>query len=374
MIRVGICCLAGWLALAGLVVYGEGEAVPGAAAGYGRRLGVVLADNLNVRARPGLAFEVVAKLGRGDEVVVVDEQGEWLAIAPPPGTAAWCSTEFLDANGRVVGHNVRVRSGPGIVFSSYDVLPEQSQVRRIGRAVREWQQIEAPATSRVWINREYVQVEPPPVAPQDAPPATVADVAAPPQAAAPGGDQLSPTAVAGERVVPKLVVETVARIDSGELSVDQALRQAVAADDGLAVADQAAAGEGVGEAAAVGKPEAGSLVSLPALPLVGEASVPAVVMIDETFIRGAQDGSPVGLPKFRQGVLVSLQSKATAFASHVLVDRQGDQAHLVCYLVADLLELEEWANHSVKVYGQEISYPGWRVPVLRVTGIQLAPK
>lgn len=55
----------------------------------GGKEGTVGKDRVNVRARPSLKADVLGQLAAGARVKLVDEDGEWLGIGPPPHARAW---------------------------------------------------------------------------------------------------------------------------------------------------------------------------------------------------------------------------------------------------------------------------------------------
>lgn len=49
----------------------------------------VIKDRVNVRARPSLTSDVLGQMDKGTRLTVVDADGDWLGIAPPPQAMAW---------------------------------------------------------------------------------------------------------------------------------------------------------------------------------------------------------------------------------------------------------------------------------------------
>jgi len=91
---------------------------------------VVNADNVNVRGQPSIYSEVVARLTRGDRVVVLEDitrdnakpgsPPEWSKIALPEGTFVWVHSSYIDPVSKAVKPaRLNVRSGPG---ENYSVL------------------------------------------------------------------------------------------------------------------------------------------------------------------------------------------------------------------------------------------------------------
>ena len=57
--------------------------------------GIVNADKVRVRARPDLKGELVNRLDQETVVTVKGREGNWLRIAPPPGTTAWVHAQYV---------------------------------------------------------------------------------------------------------------------------------------------------------------------------------------------------------------------------------------------------------------------------------------
>jgi uncharacterized protein YgiM (DUF1202 family) len=63
----------------------------------GRRIpGRVDASRLNVRALPGTRYSVMAQVSRGDRVVVIDRDGEWLGIEISGLASGWVHSQHVE--------------------------------------------------------------------------------------------------------------------------------------------------------------------------------------------------------------------------------------------------------------------------------------
>lgn len=355
----------------------------------------VVVDRLNIRARPGTSYEVVAKVNRDQILAVVNKKGDWLEVLPPAGTAAWCAAKFIAETGTVTGHNVRVRSGPGIVFSAYATLPEGTSVTPVGTPVGEWQQIKVPGNATVWVHGNYV---------------------APVQT-------LKPQSAAGETSHPA----SSSPEETGEISLqkDQTTRNLTAIKDGASRPEKHSDSKQTGHDIISSKnendaekdrendaekapPAATEGARLPPLidsqdaisddtvspsntlpppltekqaeepsatgaPVESEktgAVQPAIE--DDSATDEGQRNKRVVQPKIiREGTLISLKSKATAFVTHALIRRQCDKSYLVCYLISTSIDLNEWENRGVRIYGQPLDYAGWETEALQAVGVQL---
>lgn len=132
-------------------------AAPSSVSGDTLVTGTVLANRLNVRARPGTRFEVVAELLRDESITVVKRTEEWLGIVVPRSAVAWVPSKVLDAAGKCIEESP-VFSGPGAVYSPYATIEagDRCQVRAVKDAM--WTRIAPPATAVAWVSARYVEL------------------------------------------------------------------------------------------------------------------------------------------------------------------------------------------------------------------------
>jgi SH3-like domain-containing protein len=65
--------------------------------------GVILKDRVNVRSRPAPEATVVGQCARGDVVRILDAEGDWVALAAPPGVALYVRRDLVRPIGRLSG-------------------------------------------------------------------------------------------------------------------------------------------------------------------------------------------------------------------------------------------------------------------------------
>ncbi|MBT7161530.1 MAG: SH3 domain-containing protein, partial [Victivallales bacterium] len=123
------------------------------------RIGIVTSGALNVRAKPARHFERVGKFRRGDAVKVVRETDEWLEVVVPTDAKAWVAKQHLDARGVVIATSLQVRSGPGIVFTTYAKVAKGTTLKLVGPPLDEWQRILPPEGATGWVSRAYVRLQ-----------------------------------------------------------------------------------------------------------------------------------------------------------------------------------------------------------------------
>jgi SH3-like domain-containing protein len=161
----------------------------------------VKADRVNLRARPGLNYEVVLQVNFGDVLTVAELEGEeWIGVAPPRNAHAWVHRDFVK-DGKVAPARLNARSGPGINYSVMGRLGRGADIVPV-EEFGDWIKIVAPENARLWVHRDYLESAAPPVAP--ATPATGPDAGwvtlpagTPATAAAPQVVSITPAASGG---------------------------------------------------------------------------------------------------------------------------------------------------------------------------------
>ena len=140
-------------------------------------------NSVNVRGKPDLNSEVVARLKRGDHVNVLDllkvkakedEPAEWAKISLPTNALAWVNASFVNADKTVKPAKLNVRSGPGENYSVVARIPKGTALKEI-ETKGEWMKIEPPADSYGYIAAHLLSPEPA----VPAPPIVVASVEPP---------------------------------------------------------------------------------------------------------------------------------------------------------------------------------------------------
>ena len=119
----------------------------------------ITADNVNLRAKALLTSEVVAQ-ARYDERLSAYEIGEeWVEVAAPAAADLWVTKSFVQMPANTIGANrVNVRAGPGINYNVVCTLALGDVVEPRGEEVAEWLKIAPPASARLWVSREYVEI------------------------------------------------------------------------------------------------------------------------------------------------------------------------------------------------------------------------
>ena len=116
----------------------------------------VTGSRVNLRARPGLTYEVVGQADVGDVLLAKTFQTEWVEVIPPPGTRGYVYAPMVEEN-LVAVAELNVRCGPGVHFSPMGVMRRNMVVEERGRHGEDWLEIDATADCSLWVSAEYVE-------------------------------------------------------------------------------------------------------------------------------------------------------------------------------------------------------------------------
>ena len=116
----------------------------------------VTGSRVNLRAKPGLNFEVVGQSERDAILLAKTFQTEWVEVIPPSGTKAYVYSAMVRDN-LVAVDELNVRSGPGINYSPIGRLKRNMLVVVTGSFGDEWLEIDAPADCSLWVSADYVE-------------------------------------------------------------------------------------------------------------------------------------------------------------------------------------------------------------------------
>ena len=121
----------------------------------------VTADNVNLRAKALLTAEVVAQAAYDERLTAYEIGEEWVEVAAPEQVSLWVTKSYVQQPANTIGANrVNVRAGPGINYNVVCTLELGEKVEPRGEEVAEWLKIAPPAAARLWISRDYVEILP----------------------------------------------------------------------------------------------------------------------------------------------------------------------------------------------------------------------
>lgn len=119
----------------------------------------VLANNVNLRAKPQLAAEVVAQAAYDDRLDAREIGEEWVEVAAPASVSFWVMKQFVQTPQNTIGaQRVNLRAGPGIAYNIVDTLSLGDPVKPLGEEMQDWMKVAPPASAHVWIHRDYVEI------------------------------------------------------------------------------------------------------------------------------------------------------------------------------------------------------------------------
>lgn len=105
--------------------------------------GVVNADKLNVRVKPGLGRSVVAMLPQGSSVDARRLCGEWVEIAAPKSAAVWVAASYV--SGGSLKKGALLRAGPGVAYEVFGAASSVERVDVVDSSQEGWLRIAPPS-------------------------------------------------------------------------------------------------------------------------------------------------------------------------------------------------------------------------------------
>ena len=119
--------------------------------------GVVKAQALNVRVKPGPHFSAVSKLKRGDDVAVLRQVKDWYEIVLPADASVWVAASQLK-DGKTLSES-KLRAGAGVAYESYaNTIPAGIEVNILDKSKPDWIKISAPSTLTGWVSKALINV------------------------------------------------------------------------------------------------------------------------------------------------------------------------------------------------------------------------
>ncbi len=121
----------------------------------------VISDNaVNVRSGPGLNFETIAKMNKGDLVLVEALEQDWIKIALPRDSNAFVHAEFIGPlNAKfayITKNHVNVRAGKGTEFNTLGQLNRQDKVELILRD-GDWFKVFTNKNCCAWVHKDFIE-------------------------------------------------------------------------------------------------------------------------------------------------------------------------------------------------------------------------
>ena len=121
-------------------------------------VGSATSDNVYIRSGPNKNFEVLHKLEKGEEVVVLEKQYDWYNVLLPKGARCFIAKEFITIARKesfINATRVNLRSRPttdSSVIGQVDIYDEVVIID----SQDDWYKIIPPRTSRGWVHANFI--------------------------------------------------------------------------------------------------------------------------------------------------------------------------------------------------------------------------
>ncbi|MET3699989.1 N-acetylmuramoyl-L-alanine amidase [Bacillus oleivorans] len=121
-------------------------------------------DHLNVRKGPGLTYDIIGSVKRGDHFKVTDRENDWIKISIGGSEDGWVASWYVNeqkpeisetAQAIVTVDRLRIRKGPGLHFGILGFV-NQDQYVNVLDSVEDWIHISTKSTNG-WVSKEYLQ-------------------------------------------------------------------------------------------------------------------------------------------------------------------------------------------------------------------------
>ncbi|MBU4212006.1 MAG: SH3 domain-containing protein, partial [Verrucomicrobia bacterium] len=119
----------------------------------------VLKNNCNLRAKALVTSEVVGQVSENDILTAKMIDKEWVEIVPPANVDLWVLGDYVKDGAINCSQKVNVRAGPGINFNIVGQLPQGEKVEVRGTHA-DWIKIAPPPACSLWISRSLVSEVP----------------------------------------------------------------------------------------------------------------------------------------------------------------------------------------------------------------------
>ncbi|MBU4140755.1 MAG: SH3 domain-containing protein [Candidatus Omnitrophica bacterium] len=115
----------------------------------------VLKNKVNIRAGQGLNFEILGQLNKGDTVMVLGRESAWYKIKLPGEALCFVHKDYIE-EGVIKADKVRARAGCGLNFNILGIL-QRGEAVDILEEDGDWLRITPPEGSAGWIKKDYLR-------------------------------------------------------------------------------------------------------------------------------------------------------------------------------------------------------------------------
>jgi N-acetylmuramoyl-L-alanine amidase len=133
-----------------------------------QKLGTITVDSLRVRNGPGLNFQTIASLNKGNQVQILESNENWIKISLNRNAVGWISSEFVSSSngqatttesstttGTVSADTLNVRSQASLQAAVIGKLQKGEKIT-ILTSNQEWTQIDFRG-QKAWVSSEFIE-------------------------------------------------------------------------------------------------------------------------------------------------------------------------------------------------------------------------
>ena len=110
-----------------------------------------ISAGVSIYSRPSPDAQRLGSANMGEILFVSRMEGDWAALSPPDRIGLWLNKDFVEGN-RVVARSIQLRAGPGIQYDVVGSLERGAPVMPRGEE-GEWCQIGPPSSATVWMKK-----------------------------------------------------------------------------------------------------------------------------------------------------------------------------------------------------------------------------
>ena len=132
----------------------------------------VTGETVNLRSGPGTSYSKTGEALRGDQLTLIEKQGDWYKVKTASGTICYISTAYAQTSNQtastpdrqetaaspnsgtqkvqVVNGPINVRSGPGPTFEKIGMVEDQAVYQVVSKK-DDWFQISLPGNKTAWV-------------------------------------------------------------------------------------------------------------------------------------------------------------------------------------------------------------------------------
>ncbi len=126
------------------------------------RIGFIKSDRTNIRAGDNLNFEVLCQVSKGEAIKVIERRYKWYKVLLPKSACAFVKKEYVSSDngiGIVNANNVNVRAKPGLNSTIIGQLNKEEKIK-IKEEIEGWYKIEPSKNFTGWVHSDLITFKP----------------------------------------------------------------------------------------------------------------------------------------------------------------------------------------------------------------------